>query len=142
MLFWSTHLWGQGRDYFPPPDSAGGWRTLRDPAQVRKVTGIDVGRLDQAFEYTKRTTQHGGLLVVRHGWLVYEKYFGKGNRQANPQIASVSKAFTSIACGIMLEEKRDQIPQGLEQKVFNTFPRPSHWMTPGRLTSSSDNFWP
>jgi len=33
-------------------------------------------------------------------------------------MASVSKAFTSIACGIMLEEKRDQIPQGLEQKVF------------------------
>jgi CubicO group peptidase (beta-lactamase class C family) len=118
MLLWSTHLWAQGRDYFPPRDSAGGWRTLRDPAQIRKATGIDVGRLDQAFEYTERTTQHGGLLVVRHGWLVYEKYFGKGNRLANPQIASVSKAFTSIACGIMLEEKRGKIPEGLEQKVF------------------------
>ena len=58
--------------YYPPPDAAGGWRTLKDPAQVRKIAGIDVKRLDQAFNYAQRTSQHGGLLVVRHGWLVYE----------------------------------------------------------------------
>jgi CubicO group peptidase (beta-lactamase class C family) len=87
------------RDYFPPPDGAGGWRTLNNPAQILKVAGMDVGRLDQAFEYTQRTTQHGGLLVVRHGWLVYEKYFGRGNREANPSMMSVAKAYLSIACG-------------------------------------------
>ncbi len=118
FLVLPLHLEAQAQDYFPPPDTSGGWRVLKDPAQVRKVTGIDVRRLDQAFEYTERTTQHGGLLVVRHGWLVYERYFGKGNREANPQIASVSKAFSSIACGIMLKEKHDLIPEGLDQKVF------------------------
>ena len=118
FLVLGLHLGARGQDYFPPPDSSGGWRILKDPAQVRKVTGIDVRRLDQAFEYTERTTQHGGLLVVRHGWLVYERYFGKGNREANAQMASVSKAFSSIACGIMLKEKHDLIPEGLDQKVF------------------------
>lgn len=108
----------QGQDYFPPPDSEGGWRTLQDAAQIRKQTGIDVNRLDQALEYAKRTSQHGGLLVVRHGWLVYEKYFGKGHREANPNMASCGKAFTSISCGIMLKEHRDQIPEGLDQKVY------------------------
>ena len=53
------------------------------------------------------------------GWLVYEKYYGRGNREANPATASVGKAYTSIACGIMLKEKRDQIPDGLDTKVFN-----------------------
>ena len=33
-------------------------------------------------------------------------------------MASVGKAYTSIACGIMLKEKHDQIPEGLETKVF------------------------
>jgi CubicO group peptidase (beta-lactamase class C family) len=33
-------------------------------------------------------------------------------------MASTGKAFTSIACGIMLSEKRDAIPDGLNQKVF------------------------
>jgi len=105
-------------DYFPPPDSAGGWRTLKDAAQIRKVAGMDAARLDQAFEFEKETSQHGGLVVVRHGYLVYEKYFGKGDREAHPDMASIGKAFTSISCGIMLQEMRDQIPEGLETKVF------------------------
>jgi CubicO group peptidase (beta-lactamase class C family) len=105
-------------EYFPPSDAAGGWRTLKDAAQIHKVAGMDLHKLDQAFEYAQRTSQHGGVLVVRHGWLVYERYYGKGNRESIPTTASVGKAFTSIACGIMLKEKRAQIPEGLEQKVF------------------------
>jgi len=105
-------------EYFPPPDSAGGWRTLKDEAAVRKTAGIDLQKLDYAFEYASRTSQHGGLLVVRHGYLVYERYYGKGNREATPAMASVGKAYTSIACGIMLEDKRSLIPDGLETKVF------------------------
>src|SRR5689334_4190467 len=103
-----------GDVYFPPPDANGGWRTLSSPADVRRTGGMDSSRLDQAFEYAQRTSQHGGLLVVRHGWLVYEKYYGKGNREANPAMASVGKAYTSIACGIMLHDKRSEIPEGLE----------------------------
>jgi CubicO group peptidase (beta-lactamase class C family) len=116
FLFQLNPAWGE--DYFPPGDNQGGWRTLNDSAQIRKVAGIDVKKLDQAFEYAQRTSQHGGLLVVRHGWLVYERYYGRGNREALPDMASIGKSFTSIACGIMLKEKRDQIPQGLDQKVF------------------------
>jgi len=108
----------QADDYFPPADSEGGWRTLKDSAQIRRLAGMDLPKLDQAFEYAQRTSQHGGLLVVRHGWLVYEKYYGRGNREANAATASVGKAYTSIACGIMLKEKRDQIPEGLDTKVF------------------------
>ncbi|MEJ7607412.1 MAG: serine hydrolase [Bryobacteraceae bacterium] len=106
-------------NYFPKPDSEGGWRTLKDAARIRKVAGMDLERLDRAFEYAQRSSQHGGLLVARRGYLVYEKYYGRGNREANPVTASVGKAFTSIACGIMLQEKKDQIPEGLETKVFS-----------------------
>jgi len=109
----------QHQHYFPPPDSEGGWRTLTDPAKIRKVAGIDVRRLDQAFEYTKTTSKYGGLLVARLGWLIYEKYFGRANREVTPNMASCGKAFMSISCGIMLQEKRDQIPEGLETKVFS-----------------------
>src|SRR5262245_4023649 len=108
-----------GEDYFPRPDSDGGWRTLKDASAIRKTAGMDLNKLDQAFEYASRSSQHGGLLVVRHGWLVYERYYGRGNREANPATASVGKAYTSIACGIMLAEKKDLIPEGLDTRVFN-----------------------
>ncbi len=106
-------------DYFPKPDSAGGWRTLKDAASIRKTVGLDLKKLDQAFDYASRTSQHGGLLVVRHGWLVYERYYGRGNREAIPATASVGKAYTSIASGIMLADKKAAIPDGLDTKVFN-----------------------
>ena len=105
-------------DYFPPPDSEGGWRTLQDPAQIRALAGMDSAWLEKAFELTQRGTQNGGLLVVRHGYLVFEKYFGRASRNANPDMASTGKAFTSIACGIMLAEFQVKIPDGLDTKVF------------------------
>lgn len=106
------------KEYFPPPDSRGGWRTLADARSIRKLAGMDLGRLDQAYEFTSRCSQNGGLLVVRHGYLVYEKYFGRAQRNVNPDMASTGKAYTSIACGIMLKEYKDKIPDGLDQKVF------------------------
>ena len=111
---------GAATDYFPPPDSKTGWRSLTtaDEAKFKQAAGMDREKLDEAFRYAQETTQHGGLVVVRHGWLVFEKYFGRGNRDANPDSASCGKAFTSISCGIMLKEKRDKIPNGLEEKVF------------------------
>src|SRR4051812_37616641 len=67
-------------DYFPPPDSQGGWRALNDAAQVRQLAGMHLDRLENAFEFTSRCSQNGGLLVVRHGYLVFEKYFGRAHR--------------------------------------------------------------
>ena len=107
-----------GDGYFPPPDNAGGWRTLRDAAAICNKAGMDLGRLQQAYELTERGTQNGALLVVRHGYLVFEKYFGRAHRDSNPDMASTGKAYTSVACGIMLKEFQSKIPEGLGQKVF------------------------
>jgi CubicO group peptidase (beta-lactamase class C family) len=117
-LIFVGSLQAQNGGYFPPADKDGGWRVLTEPGKIRSLAGMDLNRLDQAFEFEKETSQHGGLIVIRHGYLVYEKYFGKGNREAHPDMASIGKAFTSVACGIMLKEKHDQIPDGLETKVF------------------------
>src|SRR3954471_19204114 len=107
-------------DYFPPPDSRGGWRSLTSAsdAEPLKKAGMERAKLDEACESAKDTTQNGGLIVVRHGYLVYEKYFGRAHRNANPDMASTGKAYTSIACGIMLHEFHDKIPDGLDTKVF------------------------
>ena len=91
---------------------------MKDPAQIRKVTGIDVKRLDQALEYTKTSSRYGGLLVARHGYLVYEKYFGRASREVTPNMASCGKMFTSVSWGILLKENPSLAPDGLETKVF------------------------
>jgi len=113
------------KEYFPLPDSAGGWRTLTDNKKTKKVTGIDKAKLDQAFDFVRSTTINGGLLVVRHGWLVYENYFGKGQREATPNLASCTKSFTSISVGILMSERPDLFPNGLDQNVYTTSLMPS-----------------
>ncbi len=105
-------------DYFPPPDSQGGWRTLTDAPEIRQKAGLSLERIEKAYAVCERGTQNGGLLVVRHGYLVFERYFGKASRNANPDMASTGKAYTSIACGIMLEEFKERFPGGLDTKVF------------------------
>ena len=109
----------ESASYYPPTDKDGGWRTLAGAARVRATAGMDLSRLDQAFEFEKEASQHGGLVVVRHGYLVYERYFGKANREAHPDMASIGKAFTSVACGIMLKEKHNLIPDGLQTREYS-----------------------
>ena len=106
--------------YYPPSDAAGSWRQLKSGRKVRKETGIDVEGLEAAFEYMKGSTKNGGLLVVRHGYLVYERYFGKGHREATPNPGSCGKSYTSIGAGILMEEYPELFPKGLDQEVFRT----------------------
>ena len=80
-------------DYFPPPDSAGGWRTLTDALSMRKRAGVDLTRLEEAWEFTRRCGPHMGLCIVRRGYLVFEKYAGRAQRNVNPDMASTGKAF-------------------------------------------------
>jgi CubicO group peptidase (beta-lactamase class C family) len=105
-------------DYFPPPDEQGGWRTVSDRATVRKCAGMDLAALDAALEYTKTTSRFGGLLVARHGYLAYERYFGRASREVTPNMASCGKMFTSLCLGIVLKQNPSAFPQGLSQKVF------------------------
>jgi CubicO group peptidase (beta-lactamase class C family) len=104
--------------YFPPPDVQGGWRTATTKEEIKQVAGMDKSKLDDAFEFVKSTTKNGGLLVLRHGYLVYEDYFGKGQREATPNLGSCGKSFTSIAVGILMDEHPDLFPDGLDQKIF------------------------
>ncbi|MGH7944319.1 MAG: hypothetical protein ACREF9_04825, partial [Opitutaceae bacterium] len=104
--------------YFPLPDAQGGWRTLRGADEIRRVAGMDQQKLDEAFAFIQGSTKHGGLVVLRKGWLVYENYFGLGHREATPNLASCGKSFTSIAVGILMSERPELFPDVLDQKVF------------------------
>ena len=108
----------QKPDAFPSPDAQGGWPNVQEPDDVRRIAGMERSKLDETFEFIKGSSKNGGLLVVRRGWLVYERYFGLGHREATPNLASCGKSVTSIAVGILLARRAAQFPDGLDQKVF------------------------
>jgi CubicO group peptidase (beta-lactamase class C family) len=104
--------------YFPPPDAQGGWRTGDQGSPPGTVGGLEKSLLDDAFDYVRTSSRHGGLLVLSHGWLVYERYFGRASREAHPNMHSIAKMFTSVSCGILVAEHVARFPDGLAQKVF------------------------
>ena len=139
-----------GEPYFPPADAAGGWREAKTVEACRDLAGMDLSKLEPAYTITERSTAHGGLLVVHGGYLCFERYFGRASRNVNPDMASTGKAFCSIACGIMLEEFREKIPQGLDTKVFTPTYLPEAFplndprkaeITLGQLLCMTGGYW-
>lgn len=75
-------------------------------------------RFDTVFALAQKTSKNGGLVVQHKGRVIYERYFGLGHAEATPNTASCGKMITSVAMGILMEERRDLFPDGLDQKVF------------------------
>ncbi len=85
--------------YYPPPESAGGWRALVAPNAVpgpgaqeaiRRRTGVEWSALEQAWQLV--ASAGGDLLVIRHGWIVGE--WGSGGDRS---IGSCTKSLTALA---------------------------------------------
>jgi CubicO group peptidase (beta-lactamase class C family) len=94
------------RDYWP----TAGWRTAAPDQQ-----GMDpavVGELDA--KVPDRYPQVRSLLVVRHGYLVYERYWQGVAPSDGHDVRSVTKSVVSALVGIAL---RDRHLQGLDQTV-------------------------
>jgi CubicO group peptidase (beta-lactamase class C family) len=108
-----------GKNYFPPPESKGGWRTLTKATDVRNLAGLDNRKLDEAWEYVRSLDRNSSLLVVRHGWLCYEKYQGAVTPTSNRDMHSCGKAFTGVAVAILMDEKPGLFPKSLDQPVYD-----------------------
>ena len=108
-------------DYFPPPESKGGWRSLLpakgEPdadakAKIKKETGVDWDKLADAWKYNADAEGATGLLVIRKGHVVGEWYKDCDKDKAF-NIYSSSKAYTSVAFGLLLADSAaGKLPDG------------------------------
>lgn len=119
-------------DYFPPPESQGGWRTLLpdtgDPdavqkEKIRKVAGVDWDKLAEAWVQNLTGESDSALVVIRRGWIVGEWYKGY-DRFKTRSLYSSTKAYISTAFGLLLDDmEQGKLPDRkkltLDTKVCN-----------------------
>ena len=75
-----------------------GWRTS-DPASQ----GMDPAKINAAFEsVAKQNLGLHGVVVIRHGYIVSEKYYGRYSADSADEIYSCTKSFTSALIGIAI----------------------------------------
>jgi CubicO group peptidase (beta-lactamase class C family) len=75
-------------------------------------------RWEGAFEAARDSAANGGLVVMLGGRVVYERYYGLASAEAAPNLASVGKAVTSAAVGILLGQKPRGLERGLDTYAF------------------------
>ncbi len=119
-------------DYFPPPESKGGWRTLlpekgppdaAQKARIRAVAGVDWDKLAEAWKHNLRADGSTGLLVIRRGHIVGEWYKDR-DRYKTSSFWSSTKAYISTGIGLMIDDSaqgklKDGKKLSLDTKVYN-----------------------
>lgn len=99
------------RDYWPTRE----WKIATPAAE-----GIDPRGLAEAERVILENKQEvRSLLVIRHGRLVYEKYFRGATATQTFNVKSVTKSFTSALTGIAL---REGLLHSLDEKVSDLLP--------------------
>jgi CubicO group peptidase (beta-lactamase class C family) len=95
------------RDYFPPPESQGGWRRLTTPEEIRSVAGMEPGKLDELREWLlKSDGRDFAAVVIRHGHIVLQVERGNSAVTDSRRVASVSKAVCATVLAIASEWSR------------------------------------
>jgi CubicO group peptidase (beta-lactamase class C family) len=94
-------------DYFPPPESQGGWRKLENADEIRQQAGMDPDKLvalkQWLLDSDKRTF---AAVVIRHGYIVLEVERGNSARTDSRRVASVSKAVCATVLAIASEQSK------------------------------------
>lgn len=109
-------------DYFPPPESKGGWRSLlpqqgapdeKQKAKILETAGVDWDKLAEAWDHNiKGVDGATGLLVIRKGHIVGE-WYKDCDKETPFNIYSSSKAYTSTAFGLLLaDSEAGKLPKG------------------------------
>jgi CubicO group peptidase (beta-lactamase class C family) len=96
------------------PLAAGDW-----PVSTPQEQGLDPMLVAELYYNAERSESLYGLLVIKNGYLVAEKYFhGKSMTQLSSR-ASVTKSITSALVGIALEQG---CLSSVDQKMMDFFP--------------------
>ena len=114
--------------YFPPTEEKGGWRTLlpesgepdaAQKAKIRETAGMDWDKLTDAWKHNAAAEGGTGLLVIRKGHVVGEWYRG-GERKTVYNIYSSSKAYTSTAFGLILDDFGNELLPSKKKLTLDT----------------------
>jgi CubicO group peptidase (beta-lactamase class C family) len=113
-------------DYFPPPESQGGWRKLNDPDSIRTIAGMDPGKLTKLRVWLRNSDERGfAAVVIRHGYIVLEEERRNSSVSNTARVASCSKAICATVLAIASEESRQgQLPRKMtfEDHAFDFIP--------------------
>ena len=94
-------------DYFPPPESQGGWRALDNPDEVRRIGQMDPAALADLKNWLLHSDDRKfAAVVIRHGYVVLQVERGNSAASDSRRVASCSKAICATVLAIASEQSQ------------------------------------
>jgi CubicO group peptidase (beta-lactamase class C family) len=104
--------------FYQPRERIAGRDSGRLPRATPLEAGLDPGALELAAEYAGARRSRA-LLVLRHGHLVFERYWGGTGYDTPVSIRSFDDTLAALALGLALGERR---VRGLDQRAAEFLP--------------------
>jgi len=94
-------------NYFPPPESKGGWRRLDAPQDIRRLAGMDPAKLDDLRRWLLQSDSRPfAAVVIRHGFVVLEVERDHSSVTNTRNVKSCAKAICATVLAIASEESQ------------------------------------
>lgn len=138
VLLFCSIACARSDDYFPPPESQGGWRTLTSGNATRDLGGMDPTQLSELRDWLLASDDRDfAAVVIRRGYILLEVERGRNARTDNQRVASVSKAICATVLAIASEESQRgnlQNKMTFEDHAFGFIPWASPLSDPRKAT--------
>lgn len=94
-------------NYFPPPESQGGWRKLETAEEIRRDGSMDPAKLQHLKQWLLDSDDRTfAAVVIHHGYIVLEVERANSAKTDSRRVASVSKAICATVLAITSEQSQ------------------------------------
>ena len=116
----------EGRGYFPPPESQGGWRKLEGEEEIRRVAAMSPEKLRELKQWLLGSDDRDfAAVVIRRGQIVLEVERGNSAKTDSRRVASVSKAICATVLAIASERSQGgvtPVKMRFDDRAFDFIP--------------------
>jgi len=95
-------------NYFPLPESKGGWRKIENTEEIVRLANVDPKKLKDFREWLLESDDRNfAAIVIRHGYIVLEIERGNSAKIDSSRVASVSKAICATVLAIASQQSQE-----------------------------------
>jgi CubicO group peptidase (beta-lactamase class C family) len=113
-------------DYFPPPESQGGWRSVAADDEIEALAGMDKEKIAPLRAWLLESDDRPfAAVVIRHGTIALQVERGNSAATDARRVASVSKAICATVLAIAAEQSQQgKTPRKMkfDDKAFDFIP--------------------
>ena len=120
------------RDYWPTD----GWQTAD-----MEDHGIYPSMMSLAHEFAQNDPLARALVVIKDGYLVYEKYYDEGGVDKSTDLWSVTKSYTSALVGLLVDDRTIASTNQLMADLMPSYPEFEDITLQHVLTQSTGLAW-